>query len=147
MQETQVWSLGWEDLLEKGMATHSSISGLENSMDRGAWRATVHGVAQSQILQRLSMQPCIHKRLMKIFLALLPCEVTSKKWPSEKESSYDIKSPSTTTLTSQPPALWEINVSCLWTTHWYYSSYSSPSGLRQSEKLHRRQEFYKYSET
>ena len=26
MQETQVQSLGWEDLLEKGMATHSSIA-------------------------------------------------------------------------------------------------------------------------
>ena len=25
VQETQVWSLGWEDLLEKGMATHSSV--------------------------------------------------------------------------------------------------------------------------
>jgi len=25
MQDTQVQSLGWEDLLEKGMATHSSI--------------------------------------------------------------------------------------------------------------------------
>ena len=25
MQETQVLSLGWEELLEKGMATHSSI--------------------------------------------------------------------------------------------------------------------------
>ena len=25
MWETQVWSLGWEDPLEKGMATHSSI--------------------------------------------------------------------------------------------------------------------------
>ena len=25
MQETQVWSLGWEDPLEKEMATHSSI--------------------------------------------------------------------------------------------------------------------------
>lgn len=24
-QETQVWSLGWEDTLEEGMATHSSI--------------------------------------------------------------------------------------------------------------------------
>ena len=24
-QLTQVWSLGWEDALEKGMATHSSI--------------------------------------------------------------------------------------------------------------------------
>ena len=25
MQNTRVWSLGWEDPLEKGMATHSSI--------------------------------------------------------------------------------------------------------------------------
>jgi len=25
MQETQVWSMGWEDPLEKGKATHSSI--------------------------------------------------------------------------------------------------------------------------
>ena len=25
MQEAQIWSLGWEDPLEKGMATHSSI--------------------------------------------------------------------------------------------------------------------------
>ena len=25
MQETQVWSLGWEDPQEKGMATHSNI--------------------------------------------------------------------------------------------------------------------------
>ena len=43
MQETQVQSLGREDILEKGMATHSSTC-LENSKDRGAWRATVHGV-------------------------------------------------------------------------------------------------------
>ena len=28
MQETLVQFLGWEDLLEKGQATHSSISGL-----------------------------------------------------------------------------------------------------------------------
>ena len=27
MQETQVQSLGWEDPLEKGLATHSSILG------------------------------------------------------------------------------------------------------------------------
>ena len=43
MWETWVQSLGWEDPLEKGMATHSSYSCLENSMDRGAWWATVHG--------------------------------------------------------------------------------------------------------
>ena len=48
MQGTGIQSLGWEDLLEKGMATHSSNSCLENSRDKGAWQATVHGVAKSQ---------------------------------------------------------------------------------------------------
>ena len=33
MREAQVQSLGWEDLLEKEMATHSSILGLENPID------------------------------------------------------------------------------------------------------------------
>ena len=32
---------------EKAMATHSSTLGLENPMDRGAWWATVHGIAKS----------------------------------------------------------------------------------------------------
>ena len=35
--------LGQEDPLEQEMATHSSISCLENPMDRGAWKATVQG--------------------------------------------------------------------------------------------------------
>ena len=48
MQENQVQSPGWEDPLEKGMATHSQNSCLENSMDRGACRATIHGVPESQ---------------------------------------------------------------------------------------------------
>ena len=48
MRETWVRSLGWEDPLEEGMATHSSILAWRIPMDRGAWRATVHGVAKSQ---------------------------------------------------------------------------------------------------
>ena len=36
MQETPVWSLGWEDPLEEGMATHSSILAWRIPMDRGA---------------------------------------------------------------------------------------------------------------
>ena len=48
IQETQVQSLGREDSLEKGMATHSSILSWRISMDRGAWRATIHEVAKSQ---------------------------------------------------------------------------------------------------
>ena len=47
VQETWVWSLGWEDPLEKGIATHSSILAWRIPMDRGAWQATVHGVAKS----------------------------------------------------------------------------------------------------
>ena len=50
-QEMQVWSLGQEDPLEEGMATHSSIP---------AWRipwtkAEVHSISQSQTrLEQLS---------------------------------------------------------------------------------------------
>ena len=50
VQEIWVGSLGREDPLKKGMATHSSspqYSCLENSMDRGAWWVTVHGVSKS----------------------------------------------------------------------------------------------------
>ena len=48
MQEAWVQSLGWEDSTEEGMATHPSILSCRISMDRGAWRATVHGVTKSQ---------------------------------------------------------------------------------------------------
>ena len=37
MRETWVLSLGWEDSMEKEMATHFSTSCLENPMDGGAW--------------------------------------------------------------------------------------------------------------
>ena len=47
-QETWVWSLGSEDPREKGTATHSSILAWRMPMDRGAWRATVHGVVKSR---------------------------------------------------------------------------------------------------
>ena len=40
--------LGWEDPLEEGMATHSSILVWENPMDREAWQAIVLGVAKSR---------------------------------------------------------------------------------------------------
>ena len=39
---------GWEDPLEEGMATHSSILAWRIPKDRGAWWATVHGVTKNQ---------------------------------------------------------------------------------------------------
>ena len=61
--ETWVWSLGWEDPLEKGMATHSSIL---------AWRIswTVHGVTKRQTQLRdfqftsLHIYICIYKAFL-----------------------------------------------------------------------------------
>ena len=47
MQETRVQSLGWEDSLEKGMATHSSILAWENP-----WIEELGGL-QSMELQRV----------------------------------------------------------------------------------------------
>ena len=38
MQETQVGSLGWEDPLEEGMATHSSILVWRIPVDKGVWQ-------------------------------------------------------------------------------------------------------------
>ena len=46
VQETQVRSLGWEDALVKGMATHSRVLAWRIP---GVWCAVVHGVAESHI--------------------------------------------------------------------------------------------------
>ena len=47
MWETWVRSLDWEDPLEEGVATHSSILAWRIPLDRGAWWATLYGVAKS----------------------------------------------------------------------------------------------------
>ena len=51
VQETQVPSLDGEDALEEEMAAHSRMGCLENPMDRGAWRATVYGVTESDMTE------------------------------------------------------------------------------------------------
>ena len=51
--KTKVQFLGQEDPLEKGMATHSSILAWRIPVDRGAWWATVHRVAESDTSERI----------------------------------------------------------------------------------------------
>ena len=46
MQKTWIQSLGWEDPLEKGMATHGSILPWRIPMDREAWWATIYEVTK-----------------------------------------------------------------------------------------------------
>ena len=55
IQETRVWSSGREDLLEKGMATLSSIIAweipwTEESMDRKEWDMTEYSIAQCDLV-------------------------------------------------------------------------------------------------
>ena len=75
-QETWVQSLGWEDPLEEGMATHSSILSWRIPMDGGAWGATVHEAAKSRTW--LSVHACVrahtqthrHTHTICLFLTL-----------------------------------------------------------------------------
>ena len=47
IQETWFQSLGWEDPPGEGNDYPLQYFCLENSKDRGTWRATVHGVVKS----------------------------------------------------------------------------------------------------
>ena len=73
MQELWVQSLGQKYPLEKEMATHSSILGWEiswievqyswlgNPVDRGAWKATVHGVTKESDMTECT---CTHTKAL-----------------------------------------------------------------------------------
>ena len=73
MQETQIRFLGWEDPLEKEVATHSSILAYRIPMDRGAWQATVHGV--TRVRHDLVTKPPPPAHLAQICRIVVPqCE-------------------------------------------------------------------------
>ena len=83
MWETMVWSLGWEDPLEKGMNGYPlQYSHLENFMDYNLQASSVHGVFQARVLEgvaiafsRGSSQPrdrtqvsCIASRFLTVWV-------------------------------------------------------------------------------
>ena len=62
-----VRSLGWEDPLEEGMETHSSILAWRILVDRGAWKAIVHRVTQNWAwLKQLSMHTQWHISIIMV---------------------------------------------------------------------------------
>ena len=76
MQETRVWSLGWEDSLEKEMATHSSTI---------AWkipRTEEPGGLQSMGLQRVG-----HDWATSLLLSLFINYLCLPRWYSGQESA------------------------------------------------------------
>ena len=68
MWETQVQPLGWEDLLEKEMTTHSSIPAWKSLWTEEPGGLTVHGVAKSWTrLKQLSLHSQADKKKKKKF--------------------------------------------------------------------------------
>ena len=66
-----VQSLGGEDPLEEGMATHLlQYSCLENPTDRGAWRTTVHWVAVSNPTEAAKLEVTF-KQTRKIIVVVV----------------------------------------------------------------------------
>ena len=51
-----VQSLGWEDPLMEGVATHSSTLAWRNPWTRGAWKTTLHRVAPSDTTEATKQQ-------------------------------------------------------------------------------------------
>ena len=69
--------LGWEDPMEEGMAIHSSVFAWRNPMDRGAWWATVRGVAEldgTEVVEHMHM--CINNVVTLQIHLLLICLYT-----------------------------------------------------------------------
>ena len=69
MQETLIRSLAREDLLTislpgEGNGNPLQYSCMENSMDRGAWQAAVHGVAESDMTDQLTHNIHMYKILL-----------------------------------------------------------------------------------
>ena len=54
MWETWEQSLDWEDSLEEGLATHSSILAWRSPMERGTCWSAVSGVTKSDTTEQLS---------------------------------------------------------------------------------------------
>ena len=86
----QVLSLGREDPLEEGMATHSSILAWRILMEKEAWGATVHSVAKSQTqLKQLSMHDDHLTYTEKAYSLTKPIFIPNRKFQElETEANF-----------------------------------------------------------
>ena len=104
MRETWIGSLGWEDPLEEGMATHSSIVAWRSPMDMEAGRATVPWAGKESdmtwVTKRSTVQQHIKYRAFidtlyqveDIFLCCSFCIVSDCFWYQDKSNLVKIES-------------------------------------------------------
>ena len=83
MQETQDQVLGQEDPPGEGNGNPLQYSCLENPMDRGAWRATAHGLAELDRTERLTLSLFTSTKLVKPLTDVL-CSASDQGWGLEE---------------------------------------------------------------
>ena len=73
-QETQVWSLGWEDALEKEVANQSSILAWEIPGAEGAWQAIVNRIKKNPTrLSNYTTKTVDIRQECRLMNNLVPC--------------------------------------------------------------------------
>ena len=91
MQETWVQSLDWEDPLEK------EYSCLGNPLERGAWQATVHGVAKESVTDQWLNNKSAYKYLMQYKCYVNSCQHVANsnfafgKFLELSKNSFDVQ--------------------------------------------------------
>ena len=86
MQETQVWSLGQEDSLEKRMATHSSVLAWRIPWPEEPWWVTIHGVTKSDMTETNTFTFHVSHCITIVVNSSLPGAFPSGQHP--KQSSF-----------------------------------------------------------
>ena len=85
-EQTQVRSLGWEDPLEEGTATYSSILAWKISWTEKPGRVAVHGIAKSETTEHITQkQRC---SLQSVIVIQCLCVEGSDAVPKKKKSRY-----------------------------------------------------------
>ena len=87
MRETWFHSLGWEDPLKEGMASHSSILAWRIPMDRGAWRAAIQGAAKGQT----ALSAAQHMHLSALMILFSYSKKFSVKFLGQREWNYYVR--------------------------------------------------------
>ena len=92
MRGTWVWSLGWEDSLEEGMATHSSILAWRSPIGKGAWQGLqsmgLQRVRHDWVTKHTHMHHNMHHSIIFNGQDMEMTQISTKRWMDKEDAIY-----------------------------------------------------------